>query len=284
MRLRDLGRLALPALAREGQWGLRLSPNPIHRSFLPGRHALEIARHFGGRTSYDGEGPIQPLPLYVLAFTNRCGSQLLSGYLREQPGLKGFGEVLNHGVVASLAAKAQVTTFPGYVGWLAAQGGKARAALGVKAAADQLEMLLRWRIDRMFPALRVIHLHRLDEVAQAISLRLALQTQQWTSRLSPRPDVVPTYDFDAICRALLAIRRGNDAIRLAIAARGLEVITLTYEDLVGDPDAVVGRLLGWAALPTGRPLPRPDLVRQATAVSEEFRERFMSDYRRRCGI
>lgn len=252
----------------------------------PGPHAARIAAHFGGRVAFDGERAEFAQPLTLLAFTNRSGSTLLGQTLRKHPGFRGFGESLNGEDVVRRSREDGAATFPDYLRLIASRGHRAATtSLGLKASLDQMAMLLRWRIDRMFPGLRVIHITRGDVLGQAISLRIATRTGQWSSGHAATPGAEPVYDFEGLCATIEAIGRANAGIRLLVEAAGLPCHPVTYEALVADPEATVRGIEGWAGLPDrAAPLPPPALERQASAVSREHRERFLEDLRLRGGV
>ena len=261
--------------------------NYLASVFEHGVHATHYLRALGhDHVAFDGDAPVFDQPLHILAFTNRCGSNHLAELLRGHPGLRGFGEPLNHDYALASMAQAGLTTFPDYIRHVATQLAlKPGQSLGLKASADQLRMLLSWGIDRMFPGLRVLHLERLDLLGQAISYHIANQTGQWTSEHQPQPDVEPTYDFDRISNHIVSFSHANDAIALTAEVRALPYLRLTHEEVTSHPQDTIHRVFDWASLPAeAYRAPKPRLQKQASALSDEFRARFHEDFRAASGI
>jgi trehalose 2-sulfotransferase len=249
--------------------------------FKEGSHAPNISRMFQGNTVFSGSEPVFDATLHILAFTNRSGSHLLAEYLTAHPGLRGFGEVLNHSVVANQSASFGIKGFPDYIAHLAKPVPiKPQAAYGVKASWDQLNMLFRWRIDKMFTDVRIVHICRHDIIGQAISYMIATQTNQWTSRQKADPDAVPRYDFNALCNHLHLFSLANDSIVITANAQSTPYHRVAYEDLVARPQDTVAGVLHFAGLDMGGyALPVPKLEKQASDLSNQFRERFLTDFR-----
>lgn len=249
--------------------------------FKQGPHAPKISDIFRGNTAFSGTEPVFDAPLHVLAFTNRSGSHLLGEYLTAHPGLRGFGEVLNHPVVANQTAAFGIDSFPDYISRLAKPvAAKPLAAFGVKASWDQLNMLFRWRIDKMFASVKIVHICRQDIIGQAISYMIATQTNQWTSRQQADPEAVPTYDFDALCNHLHLFSLANDSIVVTSKAHDLPYHQVFYEDLVARPQETVADVIRFAGLEMGNyALPVPKLEKQASDLSNQFRKQFLRDFR-----
>lgn len=247
----------------------------------PGSHSEHLWALFGSNTTFTGDGPVFDRPLYVLAFTNRSGSNLLAEYLVAHPQLAGFAEVLNKQPLARVAKDTGAQSFPAVIEALVRRGsnGAAGQAFGLKAGWDQLNMLLRHRIDRMFRGFRIIHIERQDILAQAISYDIAVQTNHWKSYQSRSTDRVPDYDFAKIGRLMINLRQYNVAIRISAEASGWPVIHVTYEELVADPAGLLRRILGWAGLPDeSYALPVARHQKQTLSIGDEIRARYLADY------
>ena len=59
-----------------------------------GPHESKIRALFPDAFAWQGPEPLFSKPLYVLAFTNRSGSNLLADYLLQTGRFRGFGEAL----------------------------------------------------------------------------------------------------------------------------------------------------------------------------------------------
>ncbi|MFD1912949.1 Stf0 family sulfotransferase [Halodurantibacterium flavum] len=242
----------------------------LDRLAQPDPHEVAIRRIFPDGGGHEG-GAVIDRPLVILAFTNRCGSHLLGDYLRQTGHFAGFGEFLNHDVVATMQARTSARSFPEHLASLAGQLCPRGQIFGVKASAGQLAMLLRHRIPAMFSGLLVLHMTRRDVLAQAVSHSLAHQTGQWTSQQQARAETEPRFDLAQIEAVLRDIHRENEMIGLTCNVMGLPRMGIVYEDLVRNPATTVQRIAhrldldlgGWTAA-------RPRLRKQANSTNDAF--------------
>lgn len=242
-----------------------------------GSHQREIERLFSGRVRYLAEEPSLPFPLVLMAFTNRSGSTLLGEYLRLTGNFAGFYEHLNGFAVKNMLEGTQASSFPDHIAALATAQAKAPQAYGVKASWDQLLMLLRWRIDRMFPSVHVIHVERLDVLAQAVSFSIADQTKRWMST-QEGTGVTPQYDHADIRHRLDGIGFGNKLIRQICSVYGLDTFSTRYEDLMADPVNELNRMHKWLGIPLRRlDLTKARLRKQGNDTNDEFIARFRGE-------
>lgn len=242
-----------------------------------GKHQQEIEELFSGRVHYLASEPILSHPLVVMAFTNRSGSMLLGEYLRLTGNFIGFHEHLNGFAVKRMAEGTKARSFPDHVLALANLEGKEAKAYGVKASWDQILMLLRWRIHRMFSSVFVIHIERQDVLAQAVSFSIADQTRQWTSTQSAT-GARATYKAADIRHRLDGIGLGNKLIRQICSVYGLDTLNTRYEDLLADPVAELNRIHKWLGIPLRRlDLGKARLRKQGNQTNAEFIERFRAE-------
>jgi trehalose 2-sulfotransferase len=243
-----------------------------------GNHETTIRDLFPERFTYEGTEPEFAAPLVVLGFFNRSGSTLLGEYLKGLRGFSGFAEHLNHSVVRNVSEKQGIESFPDY--FRAAQtrySPNPKHIHGFKASWDQLLMLKRARIDQMYQGMKMVHIVRGDVVGQAISLVIANQTLQWTSRQTPQVEAAPVFNAARIGRAVQACL--EEEVRMRMVTELLEVpyLRVTYEGLDKNPATVIariGRFLG-RNLSTWTPS-APRLERQANELNAEWRERYMA--------
>ena len=248
-------------------------------------HEKVISDHFKGNVRFEGTAPVFAQPLWILAFTNRSGSNLLGEYLGNHPGLGGFGETLNHTNVVRVSTAKGIASFPDYITGITHPYHRKGRIFGVKASWDQLQMLYLWRIDQMFPVVKLVHIKRDDTLAQAISFMIAQQTKQWTSKQKQAPVNAPDYDFDKLRKHIPRLHQANDAIALTAASVGVKTHTVIYERMIADPQATLDALFHWGGLaPFGMTLPEPQLQKQASDTSADFRTRFLAEYRRSGGF
>lgn len=243
---------------------------------VAGVHEKAISEFFPNRTSFSGDAPVFETPLRVMAFTNRCGSNLLADYLRQTCKIGGFHESINYDSVRETAEKSGLKNFPDYIKYIFEKL-SVNDNFGVKASVDQTVMLGRWNIPGMFAHLQIVHIRRADVVSQAISHWIAYQTNKWTSNQAGN-NIEAVYDFQRIDKIIEGINNANSIIPLVARALGAETFEVRYEDLVKDPvgtitavgTAISLDMLGW--FPS-----EPKIARQADGINQEFSERYISD-------
>lgn len=242
----------------------------------PGGHEERIAALFPGRTHFEGDRPVFQQPLFLIGFTNRSGSNLLAEHMRSTRHFRGFREQLNHDTVASTTEREGYASFPEYVrGVVPADLGS--RYFGLKASWDQMLMLFRWRIDRMFPGVNVIHIHRRNVISQAVSFSIADQTKKWSS-LHEGIAVEPEYRYEEIQGRIYAIMFANMAIPHITSILGVPTRQVLYETLARDPRPVMQRIGAFAGVDLSRWSPKePRLQKQAGALNEAFEQRFKAD-------
>lgn len=94
---------------------------PITDAFSEqGPHELTICSLFPQAFAWTGSSPVFSKPLYILAFTNRSGSNSLADYLRQTGKFRGFGEGLNGDEVErNVRRDPTINSFPDYIARLA---------------------------------------------------------------------------------------------------------------------------------------------------------------------
>lgn len=244
----------------------------------PRIHETNLAARFGPHMRYEGNAPVFNAPLVCLAFSNRCGSNLLAEYLRDTPCFSGFHEQLNFDTVQKTCAMHGLNSFPDYIRHLCAAPIDAGRVYGFKTSWDQLMMLRRCKIDRMFTSVDIIHMTRSDIVGQAISLMIADQTKQWTSKQTPLADVQLEYRPALLKSLIHATTQSEQLVRILCEVNALPRTAVTYEALVADPASVITQVASAVGAELGNWIPKdPPISRQATALNDAIRVRFLSD-------
>jgi len=139
-----------------------------------------------------------------------------------------------------------------------------------------------------FPRLSYVFVSRSDKVRQAVSLWRALQTLVWRQATGaaaeePLPERRAVYSFDAIDHLLEQLRRHEDAWRGFFFRIGQQPLQVFYEEVAGDPDAAVVRLLaalGIAGAPVS-PTRQRSISRQSDELSESWVQNYLEDVSRR---
>lgn len=245
---------------------------------VPGIHEKNIREIFPKNAHYDLEAPTFDKPLYIMAFTNRSGSNLLADYLRQTDKFTGFREALNWEEVNLSVSKTETASLPDYIKNIS-RSAPQHTLWGVKASWDQMAMLVRTNIISMFPSVRVVHTVRADLIGQAISHWIAHQTGKWTSRHSGS-NTQPTFNNTAIERILSDIQMANCYIDCICRAMGWPRISVVYEHLQADPKLVMSRIAKFSSIDLDDWLPeQPSISRQRDNINDDFREMCFKHWR-----
>ncbi len=128
-----------------------------------------------------------------------------------------------------------------------------------------------------------VYLVRADRVRQAISAITAVQTGLWRSipGVGRQAPIAPAdYDFDRIMAAIALGDHCHGHWRRFFDANSVLPHALTYEDLVGNYEAVVGALLRQLGSASQAAPPRR-MQRQADDTNEAMVLQFLGDYAKR---
>lgn len=143
-------------------------------------------------------------------------------------------------------------------------------------------------LNAAFPGLRYVFISRNDKVRQAVSLWRALQTWVWRKEAGAPADEPPpvqrsVYSFDAIDHLLDQLRRHEDGWRGFFFRIGQRPLSIVYEDVVGDLESSVLRVLAEIGLeaPSGWSLPARSPSRQSDDLSESWVQSYLEDVSRR---
>lgn len=245
-------------------------------------HEERIAKHFQNGLTFEGDAPVFSQKLMILAFTNRSGSNMLADYLLQTKQVGGLGEYLNADTAIRQSKKRQIDRFPDYISSLVNSLSRNRSYFGVKASAEQLRFMDRWRIFQMFPSVTVVHVHRDDLLGQAVSHWIARQTGQWTSLQERQNDEV-SFDAGKILQLTQYVARADEAIRMHCAYRGMNYISLSYEEVIADVSAAMSRVGGAADLDfSSSAFQSPRIAKQANdlnaGILQELKRHLASSY------
>lgn len=273
-KVRRLFRAATP------QSGVVTTGELLNRLTCAGRHEREIIAHLGGdNVRFDGEKPVFDFPLVLLAFTNRSGSTLLAEYLCQSGAVYGLGEFSNHDFVKKQTLKAGLETFPDLIRHLE-KGRGGRPLFGLKVSWDQLAMLIRWNIPAMFSGVRVVHILRQDILGQAVSMSIASQTQQWTSK-QPGLDIEPKLNVDALDALITHQQQADTQLQLLAGAFDLPYYQIHYAGLCHNPGPNIQSVLRFCGAPQPDWKPQtPTLGKQSGPVADAFRAKYLEQVRR----
>ncbi|MCG6885036.1 MAG: Stf0 sulfotransferase family protein [Silicimonas sp.] len=263
MRLGELRRRLIPKrLAGESALG----PNSCHLNGL--RQVFDPVRVAdGARADRD---------LVLLAFTNRSGSTHLGQLLASAPDLYGFREDLNHTTVCRRAGAEGLTDLTAYVAHITAIGATSGAGFGLKASAEQLRLVRLAGIDGMFNRTTVIRIRRRDRIAQAVSLWMARETREWSSRQTPSGAPL-TYDHRTLRRHLDSVQSAESALDLVLSILPYQVLNVDYDELCSAPENVVATLRAGLGLPPSKAPLSSWVKRQSSPEKSAFVARFREE-------
>jgi LPS sulfotransferase NodH len=168
------------------------------------------------------------------------------------------------------------------IDWILTAGATPNGIYGLKAFPAQIEQIeksIRWT--ELLPGLKFVLLKRRDILGQALSAVRALQTEQWRGSMPARGLAI--YDGAQIYERLQFAARDYAWWDIFFTRQAVVPTIIVYEDLLADPQAVVDRLAdlfgfrGHARVVSER----IDISMQRDATTEEWRTRFLAEYRDR---
>ena len=215
--------------------------------------------------------------LLFLCFTNRSGSNYLGNVLAAAGLTHNAEEYFNADLVIDTCASHRLASFQHYFSHVVRTGSRHGTFLA-KVAAEHLVLLVQSGIlDQLLSQSHFIVIERSDKLAQAISLSIAEQTQQWAWYL---PSVIPeselSYSAHRIAELIDVITEQEVATWRFFGLNGIVPLTINYESLIEHPQATVDRIADQVGLPRAVIDPsRIELRKQATALNELWRELFL---------
>lgn len=133
---------------------------------------------------------------------------------------------------------------------------------------------------------RYVWLRRKNKLAQAISYLRAEKTRIWRANDMPQgggqADMELDFDFESIVRYLRSVNGFDMEWACFFLAHQVQMLLITYEDLIASYEATVLRVLDFLDVPrNGVTVAPPTLRRQGDARSEEWERRFLQIARAR---
>lgn len=241
-------------------------------------HRAALASLFGAAGD-EAETEIDPATRFLfLCFTNRCGSNFVAELMAAGGRINRAEEVFNGDTIATHVRERGLRSFAAYVNFLCdrlREGGR----LAAKVSLEQLLMLTEAGVlDQIVTRSDFLLLERQDRLRQAISLLVAVQNRQWTSRqASVKPDAALVYRRDFIDEQMALIAQQTFGFYRFFASNGLTPKHLAYEELIAQPAQSLGAIEDWLGLPAAGPrdLALP-IQRQASALKEAWRARYQA--------
>jgi LPS sulfotransferase NodH len=219
---------------------------------------------------------------YAICTSGRSGSNLLCQYLSSTGMLGNPLEYFN-------GSGRRLLGYPDYpddpskqIDWILTEGATPNGIYGLKifpAQVEQIEKSIRWT--ELLPNLKFVLLKRHDILGQALSAVRALQTEQWRASMPARGPA--QYDGAQIYERLQITARDYARWDIFFARKAVAPAIIIYEDLLADPQSAVDQVadlfgLRGRARAAGEPI---DLKIQRDATTQEWRTRFLAEYRDR---
>ncbi|MEE4014847.1 Stf0 family sulfotransferase [Roseibium sp. FZY0029] len=139
---------------------------------------------------------------------------------------------------------------------------------------DFLRDLGLTRLEELFGNCLYVYNYRGDVYYQAVSLHIAIQTQQWVSSQERRAE--PRYDFEKIDGLVNWISQDCENWLTYFRENSIVPFYAAYERFAQNPRAATQLLLDWLGLPDQRIGTTP-LQRQATQLNGEFYHRYLAE-------
>jgi trehalose 2-sulfotransferase len=219
---------------------------------------------------------------YAICTSGRSGSNLLCQYL-SSTGMLGNPLEYFNGSGRRLLGYPEYPDDPSkQIDWILTEGATPNGIYGLKifpAQAELIEKSIRWT--DLLPNLRFVLLKRRDILGQALSAVRALQTEQWRASMPARGPAI--YDGAQIYERLQIAARDYARWDVFFARKAVMPTIIAYEDLLADPQSAVDQVADLFGL-RGRARAageRIDLKIQRDATTEEWRARFLTEYRDR---
>lgn len=219
---------------------------------------------------------------YAICTSGRSGSNLLCQYL-SSTGMLGNPLEYFNGSGRRLLGYPEYPDDPSkQIDWILTEGATPNGIYGLKifpAQVEQIEKSIRWT--ELLPDLKFVLLKRRDILGQALSAVRALQTEQWRASMPAQGPAL--YDGAQIYERLQIAARDYARWDIFFARRAVAATVIVYEDLLADPQSAVDQVADFFGLrgqarAAGE---RIDLKSQRDAITEEWRARFLDEYRGR---
>jgi LPS sulfotransferase NodH len=219
---------------------------------------------------------------YAICTSGRSGSNLLCQYLSSTGMLGNPLEYFNGGGRRLLGYPEYPDDPSKQIDWIVTEGATPNGIYGLKifpAQVEQIEKSIRWT--ELLPDLKFVLLKRRDIFGQALSAVRALQTEQWRASMPARGPAL--YDGAQIYERLKIAARDYARWDIFFARRAVAAAVIIYEVFLVDPQSAVDQVadlfgLRGQARAAGE---RIDLKSQRDAITEEWRARFLDEYRGR---
>jgi len=251
-------------------------------------HQSDIESYFGNNTyralSLQEKERLSVIDLFFVAFTNRCGSTLLTEVLYQASfKIPPRSEVFNSDSIKHTCAEYGIGSFTDYFMQLI-EGWGEQDVLGFKIGPRQLFWLMRAGLLEHCRSVRIINAVRDDRVAQSISLFIAQHSGQWHSEMAPQNTEVEklSYSRGAILNCLHHITLEQQKVEYFALIHQLPLLKVSYENILSDVDQQVLRISKFLEVTRKDILPisldEVPIKQQRDEDSEAMLERFRQEF------
>lgn len=221
---------------------------------------------------------------FMVATTPRSGSSLFA-FLCHQTRALGFPleyfTPLNRDLIRSRLGLGSQTQLPDYLAALLDIRVSPNGVFGFKLHHDELAAFeaAGGLALPQFEDLRVIHLERRDILSQAISLSIAVQTNQWInlSGYHMAGDGSPRYDRSAIYQLCVALEEQQQAWLSFLSERDIPVLPVVYEDMIANTRSTFSAVSRFLDIPLIIPdMSSVAIRRQDDPIKRRWKARYLS--------
>ncbi len=224
----------------------------------------------------------RPRITYMICSTGRSGSTLLCSLLTNTGVMGVPHEYFNisrhgHSMIKRLTNRdADQISIGEYFDTIVSHRTSPNGVFGIKAHSNQwLPHYKSGFITAYFGKdIKHVLIRRKDVLGQAISLVIASQTGKWTSHEKQTKE--PVYDRPELEKAVGVTNHYNEIWDLFFEQTKIKPCVVYYEDLLDRPQEEIQRVLDFVGVDAKADAKLEDagLKREATALNEEWRQRF----------
>ena len=192
-----------------------------------------------------------------------------------------------------MAQKMESDSSEDYFCWLVEHGTSPNGVFGMEIIWEQMGYCIQFLrrlpqyqnspispprlLANLFPNLFYIWMTRRDNIRQAVSGDIAIQTEDYVSTvLKPGPSSKLTFNFNRIDFLYYRILAAEDAWHRYFIQSGVKPFRVVYEEFIANYDETVGSILDYLRIriPANHSFARPKLKKMANDTNEEWVQRY----------
>jgi trehalose 2-sulfotransferase len=272
-----------PSIAKRAGATSEMKPNFTESALAITSHDAEspgpIRNFMDPRLDFPKSAPLRKS--YIIASSYRCGSTFFCAELLKTGVLGVPGEYLNIGAGRLLRdlmmRRLQADSPEAYFAKLLACRTSKNGIFGMKVHFPHFEAAMSWcpSMLTVLSPVTYIYLNRRDQLAQAVSMAKAMQTDTWSS-MDDNAQTRLIYDEALIARSLRDLQQQKLGWMRWFQANNIAPIIAHYEDLAADSRRVIRTIVELLGAANDEPemISLPVLEKQADDINFEWRERF----------